>query len=279
MTQIFAADGSVVPVTKILAGPCLVVQKKTEEKDGYYAVKCAFGKKRQVTKSLLGIFRKFDKGNFRYLREFRLENDDPMAGKINEGDQLVAPIFTPGDIVLVSGVSKGRGHQGVVKRHGFRGGKKSHGHKDQLRMPGSIGCTGPQRVFKGKRMAGRMGNDNITVKNLEIIAVDNDYIYIKGAVPGARNGLIKLEAPGEFDLQVITPVQPVVEVVAPAVEEVVVTQSTDTVTTPTTETEASVASEVNAEPIVVATEAPVEVEATVTVEKEEQPEQESTNQQ
>ncbi len=263
MTQIFKADGTVVPVTKIQAGPCLVLQKKTEDRDGYVAFKCGFGQKAKVIKPLLGVFQKFGHGNFRFVREFRATVNDPVWSKVNEGDEISPMIFTPGDMVNVEGVTKGRGFQGVVKRHGFAGGKKSHGHKDQLRMPGSIGCTGPQRVFKGKRMGGRMGNDQVTVQNLEVIAVDNEALYVKGAVPGARNGLLQVRGLGDFEIVKpvvevpVAAVEPVIEVEAPVVEtpvvENVVVEETPVVETPVVETQVAEA------PVVEAPEAVEEV--------------------
>lgn len=211
MDQVFLPDGTVVPVTKVAAGPCLVMQKRTQETDGYTAVACAYHDSKNVTKSLRGIFKKFGDKNYRYVREFRMKADDEMYDKLNPGDVLTADLFGTGDRITVVGTSKGKGFQGVVKRHGFAGGKKSHGHKDQLRMPGSIGSTGPARVFKGTRMGGRMGGDSVTVTGLEIIAIDveNNLLYIKGALPGARNGLLLISGEGSFEVKA-----PVVETVA-----------------------------------------------------------------
>jgi len=203
MTQIFKEDGTVVPVTAVEAGPCFVIQKKDIKNDGYVAVKCVYGEKKKANKSLLGMFKKVGDTKFRYIREFRMKEDDVMVDKISEGDQITLDAFVVGDVIAVQGTSKGKGFQGVVKRHGFKGGKASHGHKDQLRMPGSIGCTGPARVFKGMKMGGRMGGLNSTVTNLEIVEVDaeKNILYVLGAVPGCSNGLLKIWGNGEFEIK------------------------------------------------------------------------------
>lgn len=193
MTQIFAEDGRVVPVTVVEAGPCTVVQVKGE-KDGYIAVQVGYGNKKKVNKPLAGHLKGLN--NFRYLKEFRVENSDSFE----RGKVFDVSSFEVGDILKVTATSKGKGFQGVVKRHGFHGSPASHGHKDQLRMPGSIGATDAARVFKGTRMGGRMGGDQITVANLELIKIDADenLLYVKGAVPGARNTLVTLVADGEI---------------------------------------------------------------------------------
>jgi len=194
MAQVFQKEGQVVPVTVVKAGPCMITQIKQKEKDGYMAVQIGFDKKKKLTKPLLGHLKNLP--NFRYLKEFRLKKEE----NLQKGREITAKIFQAGDQVKVIGISKGKGFQGVVKRHGFHGSPASHGHKDQLRMPGSIGATYPQRVIKGRRMAGRMGGERISVKNLEIIDVDSDknYLYIKGAVPGARNSLVLIQCAGEL---------------------------------------------------------------------------------
>lgn len=186
MTQIFQEDGKVVPVTKILAGPCSVVAKKTLKRDGYTAI--------QIDKQ---------QGKKRIAREIRMDASDAVYEKLKPGQTIDAGIFSTGDMVKVTGTSKGKGFQGVVKRHGFKGGPASHGHKDQLRMPGSIGATGPAHVFKGTRMGGHMGAETVTVDGLEIMQVDaeNNFLYVKGAVPGARNGLLILKGEGDFDIE------------------------------------------------------------------------------
>ncbi len=193
MTQIFDGEGNVIPVTKILAGPCFVSQVKTEEKDGYNAVQLAFGKKKKIKKSLAGHLKEI--GNYTTLKEFRAK-DTPS---LKRGEEIKAAIFEEGEIVNVTGFSKGKGFQGVVKRHGFKGFRATHGNKDQLRMPGSIGATGPAKVFKGTRMGGRMGHEQVTAVNLEIIKINQDKneIFIEGAVPGPRNEILKIVTTGK----------------------------------------------------------------------------------
>lgn len=194
MTQIFLDNGKVVPVTIVEAGPCQITQIKTFEKDGYPAVQIGFGKKKKLLKPALGHLK--DLPRYRYLKEFRVDETEGLK----KGKEITVKMFQTGDKVKVTGTSKGKGFQGVVKRHGFHGSPASHGHKDQLRMPGSIGATEPARVFKGKKMPGRIGGNGVTVANLEVIQVDpeKNYLYIKGAVPGARNGLVLVQGPGEL---------------------------------------------------------------------------------
>lgn len=214
MTQVFKDDGTVVPVTRITAGPCVVTQIKTKAKDKVDSVQLGFGSQRtfRLNQPKKGHLKDIKVGNdenltVRFLRDFRIDEKT----KLNRGDVFTAKVFKAGDVVQVTGESKGRGYQGVVKRHGFAGGRGSHGDKDQLRMSGSIGATGPQRVMKGKRMAGRMGGEQITIKNLEIVAVDaeKNELLIKGAVPGSRNGLLLiLSNDGEMEVEVkTTPVE------------------------------------------------------------------------
>jgi large subunit ribosomal protein L3 len=189
MTQVFADDGAIVPVTVIQAGPCLVVQKKTTEKDGYDAVQIGLVEKissRRVTSALRGHFEKAGVQPLRMLAEVS------YTGDANVGDRVQVDIFKPGDAIDVVGQSKGKGYQGVVKRHNFGGGRESHGSMFH-RAPGSIGASAfPSRVMKGMRMAGRMGGDQVTVKNLRVAKVDaeNNLLYVRGAVPGGRNGLV-----------------------------------------------------------------------------------------
>ena len=191
MTQIFDERGEVVPVTVIEAGPCYVTQKKTLERDGYTAVQLGFEEIRpsRASKPQLGHLAKNDIPPLCYLREFRVNDHEDLS----EGQQLDVSLFEAGDWVDVSGTSKGRGFAGVVKRHGFGGGPKTHGQSDRWRAPGAIssGST-PGRVFKGLRMAGRMGGEQVTVHNLEIVLVDpeRNLIAVRGAVPGARGGLL-----------------------------------------------------------------------------------------
>jgi large subunit ribosomal protein L3 len=191
MTQKLTEAG-VVPVTVVNAGPCTVTQVKGD-KDGYQALQLGFvTRRKRKSKPILGHLKGLD--NFRYLREFRSKQE------AKRGQVCSAKDFKAGDLVSVSGLSKGKGFQGVVKRHGFHGAPKSHGHKDQLRMPGSIGATDAARVFKGTKMAGQMGASRVTAKNLEVVEVDSekDLLYIKGALPGARNGLLMISGKGDM---------------------------------------------------------------------------------
>ncbi len=196
MTQIWDND-KVQAVTPVLAGPCVITQVKTVNKDEYSAVQLAFGarKAKNIKKPQLGHFKKAGVSPM-HVREFRTDNDL----EVNVGDTVSLNTFATGDVVSVTGTSKGRGFQGVVKRHGFKGGNKSHGNKDQLRMPGSIGPMGPAHVFKGMKMGGRMGNERVTITNLTISSIDleNNIIYIKGGVPGAIDGLLLIKAQGEL---------------------------------------------------------------------------------
>jgi len=191
MTQVFGDDGSMIPVTVIQAGPCLVVQKKTTEKDGYNAVQVGLVEKlsaRRVTSAMRGHFEKAGVQPLRTLIEFAYN------GEANVGDKVQVDIFKPGDQIDVVGQSKGKGFQGVMKRHNFSGGRATHGSMFH-RAPGSIGASAfPSRVMKGMRMAGRMGGDQVTVKNLRIAKIDeeNSLIYIRGAVPGGKNALVVL---------------------------------------------------------------------------------------
>jgi large subunit ribosomal protein L3 len=185
MSRTFKPDGTVVAVTRLKAEPCTVTQVKTKDKDGYSAVQIGTGTRRKVSKSVEGHLKPTGK-IFRTLKEFIVD------GEFQVGQTIDLSQFTPGDMVSVVGVSKGKGFQGVVKRHGFHGHPSTHGHKDQLRMPGSIGAGGLQHVRKGMRMGGRMGGDRITVHNLEVVAVEaeKNELTIQGAVPGATRGLV-----------------------------------------------------------------------------------------
>jgi len=196
MSRIFTEDGESLPVTVIQAGPCRVVQVKTVKKDGYAALKVGYEKIKEsrVNRPDMGVFKAADINPFRYLREIRLdeENED-----IKVGDDIKVDIFKEGDIVKVSGISKGLGFQGGVRRHGFKGGPKTHGQSDRWRAPGSIGQSSyPSRVLKGTRMAGRTGNKMATIKNLKVAKVDveNNLLCILGAVPGKRNSFLKISA-------------------------------------------------------------------------------------
>ncbi|MEK9130011.1 MAG: 50S ribosomal protein L3 [Patescibacteria group bacterium] len=196
MSQVFDEQNNVVPVTILVAGPCGVIQVKTKEKDKYEAIQIGFDKKKKINKPLTGHFKNL--GNYRYVREFREKDSKKIVKNENEeykiGDKIDVSVFKVGDVVKAIGVSKGRGFQGVVRRHGFHGSPASHGHKDQLRMPGSIGSTEPARVFKGTRMAGHMGNRQITIKNLKVVSIDleKNLLALKGTIPGARNSLVKI---------------------------------------------------------------------------------------
>lgn len=196
MTQVFKGDKSI-PVTLIESGSNFVTQVKTKENDGYSAVQIGFGerKEKNIKKPQRGHLKKVQNSNLknqnlRWMREFRVNGTE-----LKIGDEVKLDTFIAGDKVNVIAISKGKGFQGVVKRHGFHGGPKSHGQKDRHRAPGSIGSSFPEHVMKGKRMAGRMGGDRVTVKNLEVIEVDseNNLIALKGAVPGRRGTLIMIK--------------------------------------------------------------------------------------
>ena len=186
MTQIISEDGRAVPVTLIQAGPVTVTQVKTVESDGYNAVQVAYGEGKNLSKAVAG-HTKSAKVSPKYIREFRIDSTD-----LQVGDQIDVSAFTLGDIVDATGTSKGKGFAGTVKRHNFNTSKSTHGGNGNVRKPGSIGSMYPQKVFKGKRMAGRMGHERVTVKNLEVAYVDptNNLIGLKGAVPGPRKGLV-----------------------------------------------------------------------------------------
>jgi large subunit ribosomal protein L3 len=193
MTQFFDEEGRVFPATIVSASPITAVYLKTKEKDGYSAVQFGYGeqKEERISKPQKGHMK--DLGNFRGLQEFRSEEIS-----INPGDKIDVSAFSAGDTVTVSGISKGKGFQGVVKRHGFHGGRRSHGQKHSEREAGSIGGSGGRaggRVAKGIRMAGRMGSDLVTVKNLKVLAVDNEnnQILIKGALPGRRGTVVTIK--------------------------------------------------------------------------------------
>jgi len=194
MTQLFAADGTVVPVTVVEAGPCLVVQRKTKQNDGYDAVQLGLvgprPSPRRLTKATRGHFEKAGVPPTRTVGEVRCEEGDAFA----PGDKVLCDIFNPAEHVDVVGVSKGKGFQGVIKRHGFAGGVATHGSMFH-RLPGSIGASAfPSRVYPGTRSSGRMGGKQTTTKNLEVVKIDaeNHLIYLRGAVPGARNTVIKI---------------------------------------------------------------------------------------
>ena len=193
MTQIFDESGKVIPVTVVEAGPCVVVQKKTVENDGYAAVQLGFGdeKATRVNKPIKAHFDKADAAYKKNLKEFRLEDCE----SVNVGDILKADTFAPGDMVDVSGTSKGKGFQGTIKRHNNSRLKETHGSGPVHRHAGSMGaCSSPSRIFKGKGMPGQMGNEKVTVQNLEIVKVDaeNNLIALKGAIPGPKGGIVSI---------------------------------------------------------------------------------------
>ena len=192
MTQLFDANGNVVPVTVIEAGPCVVAQKKTVENDGYEAVQIGYGdlKAAKVNKPQKGHFAKGDVAPKKVLREFRI--DDISA--LNVGDIIKADVFAEGDSVDVRGTSKGKGYAGVIKRWNFSRLKESHGTGPVHRHGGSLGVIDPARVFKGKKMAGHLGNERVTVQNLSVVKVDaeKNLIAVKGAVPGPKGGIVVL---------------------------------------------------------------------------------------
>jgi large subunit ribosomal protein L3 len=189
MTQLFDESGKAVPVTVIKAGPCYVTQVRTLNQDGYSAIQLGFeeAKPKRLTGGELGHLKKNDLPALRFLREFRTNEE------LVEGDKLTVEVFTEGERVDIVGKSKGRGFAGVVKRHGFSGGPKTHGQSDRHRAPGSIGAgSTPGRVFKGKKMPGRMGNDTVTSQNLLVSRIDpeNNIIAVRGSVPGPKNGIV-----------------------------------------------------------------------------------------
>jgi len=191
MTQVFTEDGTAIPVTVIETGPLIVTQVKTVEKDGYAGFQVGYGsqKEHRVNKAMKGHLKGV--APFKFLKEFRTEAETEMK----VGDTINIDVFAEGDSIEVSSISKGKGFQGVVKRHGFKGGRRSHGQKHSEREPGSIGGGLRSRVPKGMRMAGRMGGDRVTVRNLKIVAIDaeSNKILISGAVPGRKGTLVEVK--------------------------------------------------------------------------------------
>jgi len=191
MTQVYAEDGRAIPVTVLEAGPCIVVQRKSKEKDGYASVQLGLVESRKikrVTKAMKGHFDKASLPPCRVLREVRVED----GAEVKVGDKISVALFAPGDTVQVTGISKGKGFQGVVKRHHFRGGAATHGSMFH-RAPGSIGSSAfPSRVLKGMRAAGQMGQDRVTVRNLEVVKVDaeKNILVVRGSVPGSGGGYV-----------------------------------------------------------------------------------------
>ncbi len=193
MTQVWSADGALVPVTVLQAGPCVVTQVKTEENDGYKAVQVGFVDKREklVNKPQKGHFDKAGVSYKRFVREFRFENAEEYSVK----DEIKADIFAEGDKVDATAVSKGKGFQGAIKRHGQSRGPMAHGSKYHRHAGSNGACSDPSKVFKGKRMAGHMGSKQVTVQNLEIVRIDtdNNLILVKGAVPGPKKSLVTIK--------------------------------------------------------------------------------------
>lgn len=230
MTQIWS-DDKVVAVTAVVAGPCVVTQVKTKTKDGYEAVQLSQGTRqaKNINKPQLGHVKNLDIKPA-HLREFRIDNTE--AFKV--GDVVSAEAFVAGDPINVTGTSKGKGFQGVVKRHHFHGFRKTHGNKDQERMPGSIGPKGPAHVFKGTRMGGRMGGERVTTTNLEVVSVDaeKNIIYVKGAVPGAINGLVMITGKGELQLNIKKDIKEVAPEVTPEVTAEIIAPEAAVETTP-----------------------------------------------
>mgnify|MGYP001336791895 CR=1 FL=1 len=190
MTQIFAVDGRAEPVTLIQAGPCVVTQVRTPERGGYSAVQLGFGEVRRLKKPQIGHLKASGSAHLRHLVELRQQEGDPDRPL---GQRLTTSVFAPGDVIDVTGTSKGKGFAGVMKRHGFRGGPKTHGQSDRARAPGSIGPgTTPGRVYKGTRMAGRMGAVRRTVQRLEILEIDGerDLLIVRGSIPGPAGGIV-----------------------------------------------------------------------------------------
>lgn len=195
MTQVFEEGGTVVPVSVIQAGPCVVIQKKTADKDGYNGVVVGFGavKEKRLNKPELGVFKKAKLEPKKYLREIAVENFE----NAQVGTEIKCTVFKAGDIVDVTGISKGHGYSGVIKRHGFRRNRMSHGAGPIHREVGSLGASSSySKVFKGRPMPGQMGRDRVTIQNLKIIKVDEarNVILVKGAIPGAKEGLVEIRS-------------------------------------------------------------------------------------
>jgi large subunit ribosomal protein L3 len=190
MTQVYGPSGKAEPVTVLEVGPCTVTQVKTAETDGYSAAQLGFGAAKKLPKAEKGHLKEL--GDFRHLREFRLDD----AAGVEVGAKVDASLFADGELIDVTGISKGHGFAGCVKRHGFHGGPKTHGQSDRHRAPGSIGSTTtPGRVYKGTRMAGHMGHEQVTVRCLKVVKADveKNLLLVRGAVPGSKNGLILIK--------------------------------------------------------------------------------------
>ena len=193
MTQVFGKNGEIIPVTVIQAGPCQVIHRKNKKKHGYDAVQLGFEKvdDKKTNKPLQGHFKKHNSPFYRHLKEFRLK----MYKDIEEGEIFDVSMFTENEILQITGTSKGKGFQGVMKRHGFHGFKATHGVHESYRGPGSIGqCATPARVFKGKKLPGHQGMEKVSVLNCQVIKIDleKNLVLVKGAVPGHRNSIVRL---------------------------------------------------------------------------------------
>ncbi len=210
MTRLWTEDNGFVAVTVVQAGPCKVIQVKTPETDGYSAVQLGFGRKkmRNITKPLLGHLRKHGLINYypMKIKEFRVENPH----EYKPGDEINSSIFQLNELVDVQGTTKGKGFAGVVKRWGFAGGPRTHGQSDRLRAPGSIGSQRPQRVLKGKKMPGHLGAETVTIKNLQILRIDQEknLLFIKGAIPGNKNSIVVIKKTGKIAKPVAQQVKP-----------------------------------------------------------------------
>ncbi|MGM0420157.1 MAG: 50S ribosomal protein L3 [Bacillota bacterium] len=191
MTQIFSENGESIPATVIEAGPCVVTQVKTEEKDGYSAVQLAYGevKPNKLNKPEKGIFEKLGVKPRKHVKEFKNNTED-----LNPGDTLEVDVFSEGDRVNITGISKGKGFAGNVKRHNHATGPKTHGSR-AYRIPGSIGATDASRVFKGQKLPGRMGHDQVKMKNLQVVKImpEDNVILVKGSIPGPNKGIVSIE--------------------------------------------------------------------------------------
>jgi large subunit ribosomal protein L3 len=208
MTQVFDRGGEAHAATVIEAGPCLVTQVKTPDTDGYHAIQLGYGLAKRMNAPMKGHLKKL--GQFRYLREFRVDD----ASRYQVGQKLGVELFEAGDRVDIIGISKGRGFAGGVKRYGFRGGPKTHGQSDRHRSPGAIGAgTDPGRVFKGQRMAGHMGNERVTARNVKVLESNpaRGVLIVQGAVPGARNGLLSIRRRKGAPPRPLTPEEPPAE--------------------------------------------------------------------
>jgi large subunit ribosomal protein L3 len=261
MTQVFAANGEAHGVTVVEAGPCVIVQVKTVARDGYEAIQLGFGSRKKVNDAQRGHFKRL--GDFRFVREVRV--DDASAYTV--GQTLAADMFAPGEVVDVVGISKGRGFAGGIKRHHFHGGPKTHGQSDKHRSPGSIGSgTTPGRVRKGLRMAGHMGDERVTVKNLTIFEANaaRSLLLIEGSVPGSIGGLVRIAKTG-----VTTPPKAPAPVEPEAVEEEEPVAAADEVVEETIVEEPVAEAEAEA-PVAEAAEAPVaEAEAAAETKEDE----------